>query len=642
MTLSDFLTHSIRFVYILLGVVSVLSYLRQRDGVRLDIALAFGLIGLFNLVEEALFVMHLSAAATPWLVARALQCVTVAHAYLLLRLIQHFHTVPRWLVRGAVGGLLLLLAAALLLPVWPAPLNLLLLAYLAALDIYSAVQLVRGALVTRGVAHRRLQFAALGVACLASVVLVAAVLQLVPALLLVAVYVAEFGAILSGVGLYLGFAPPRALRRAWQLAELDGFLNASAAAPEAPVQVLLQRLVAAAVETVGGRAALVLAPPEWQVAASTDDGLAAGVVAAQRPADYWQAIAVGPGRFVPRLAQWFPAGAAPALLAEAQSALAVPMKTAPRAWGVLLVLLRRGSLFPDDDLHLLELLKQQISLTIDQRALIADLRQQTTELEQANRELEAFTYSVSHDLRTPLRHIEGFAQLLGESHAVSPAGQHYLENINDSTTRMARLIDALLSLSRLGRADLTLTRVPLNDLVEGVRADLAGEAGGRQVVWQVGNLPVVRGDPLLLRQVFTNLLSNALKYTRPRPVAHIEVGARLGENGQAVIFVRDDGVGFDPQYTSRLFTVFQRLHHASEFEGDGIGLANVRRIVHRHGGHAWAEGALEAGATFYVSLPLAEAAAADAPGAAQPANHAAPELAAADVPAAALAGRVTE
>jgi PAS domain S-box-containing protein len=237
------------------------------------------------------------------------------------------------------------------------------------------------------------------------------------------------------------------------------------------------------------------------------------------------------------------------------------------------------------------------------------VRDRTAELETANQELESFSYSVSHDLRAPLRHITGFVSMLKASSEdkLNAESRDLLQNIAAAADRMTRLIEALLTFSRTGRTDLHRQRVSLDQLVRAVQADLKGDAMGRRVDWRVEPLPEVEGDPDLLRQVLTNLLSNALKYTRPRPVARIEIGARR-EGTQVVCHVRDNGVGFDDRYKDKLFGVFQRLHRANEFEGTGIGLATIRLIVQRHGGRVWAEGATDKGASFYFSLPAAEAA----------------------------------
>ncbi len=233
--------------------------------------------------------------------------------------------------------------------------------------------------------------------------------------------------------------------------------------------------------------------------------------------------------------------------------------------------------------------------------------ERTAELTAANRELEAFAYTVSHDLRAPLRHIGGFAELL-EKHlgprADEPA-RRYLRTIVEAARRMGNQIDDLLMFSRLGRATINKRPVDLAALVEETRATLAPESHGRNIEWRIGPLPTIRGDANLLRTVLMNLLDNAMKYTRRRDPARIEVGCRQ-EEGETVCWVADNGVGFDMRYAGRIFGVFQRLHRAEEFEGTGIGLASVRRIIERHGGRVWAEGEVDRGATFYFSLPAGE------------------------------------
>jgi signal transduction histidine kinase len=250
------------------------------------------------------------------------------------------------------------------------------------------------------------------------------------------------------------------------------------------------------------------------------------------------------------------------------------------------------------------------------RRLNAELEERvkarTQELENANHELEAFSYSVSHDLRTPLRHISSFLYLLGQAHQgegrddLDEDSKANLKLIGQAVKRMGSLIDALLDFSRLGRTELRRSRVPLDLVLVEARNELMTESHGRDIYWKVSPLPAVKGDRTLLRQVFVNLLSNAIKFTRSRTDARIEVRSapELAEAHEAVVLVRDNGVGFDMAYADKLFGVFKRLHKAEQFDGTGIGLANVHRIVRRHGGRIWAEGVPDAGATFYVALPI--------------------------------------
>lgn len=241
--------------------------------------------------------------------------------------------------------------------------------------------------------------------------------------------------------------------------------------------------------------------------------------------------------------------------------------------------------------------------------LNADLEQKvrirTTELESSNKELEAFSYSVSHDLRAPLRHISGYVNLLNDQFqdSLPEKAGHYLDVITDSAKQMGTLIDDLLQFSRIGRQELQRVEVDMNALVREEIEKLTSQNTGRKILWKVADLPRVRGDYTLLKQVWMNLLDNAVKYSKYKDNPKIEVGC-TSEQDRWVFFVRDNGVGFDMQYASKLFGVFQRMHSSAEFEGTGIGLANVQEIIHKHSGRVWASAQPDKGATFYFELPI--------------------------------------
>src|SRR5262249_40877757 len=235
----------------------------------------------------------------------------------------------------------------------------------------------------------------------------------------------------------------------------------------------------------------------------------------------------------------------------------------------------------------------------------AALERRKLELESANKELEAFAYTTSHDLRAPLRHVAGYSELL-QKHAgasLDDKSRRYIATLLESAKKMGMLIDDLLAFSRIGRAEAHNTLVSLEQLLREVLAEIERDTAGRDIAWKVSALPTVHGDRAMFRVALFNLVSNAVKFTRTRPHAEIEIGCAEGKPDEVVVFVKDNGVGFDMKYLNKLFGVFQRLHRPEAFEGTGIGLATVHRIVARHGGRVWAEGVIDGGATFYFSAP---------------------------------------
>jgi PAS domain S-box-containing protein len=281
-----------------------------------------------------------------------------------------------------------------------------------------------------------------------------------------------------------------------------------------------------------------------------------------------------------------------------------------KANGSLIIVASRWSLRKGDEGVPAAILETSNDITERKRReeeiqrLNQELASRSVEMERANRELEAFAYSVSHDLRAPLRHMSGYAELLQKraSSSLDEKGQHYMAIILESAEQMGHLIDDLLAFSRIGRVEAQMGSVNMNQVIKDAMTDVRRETEGRTIGWKVDAVPDSYGDRSLLRLVMVNLLSNAVKFTRTRKEPKIEIGS-WNENGEVVVFVRDNGVGFAMKYVDKLFGVFRRLHRTDEFEGTGIGLATVQRIIHRHGGRVWAEGVVDGGAAFYFSVP---------------------------------------
>jgi PAS domain S-box-containing protein len=291
-----------------------------------------------------------------------------------------------------------------------------------------------------------------------------------------------------------------------------------------------------------------------------------------------------------------------------------PLMAGGRLFGTIAFATRRRRAFEDEDLRLMSAVANQVAAAIERgradekvRTLNAELEQRvaerTTELEAANHELEAFSYSVSHDLRAPLRAVDGFSQAVLEDYGpiLPEDGHRLLKIIREGAQKMGRLIDDLLTFSRLSRVEIKMREFDTNALVNDVLEEMRPEQEGRRINLQIGTLPPSHGDPSLIKQVWVNLISNAFKYTRKREEAVIEIGFRE-EDGAGAYFVKDNGSGFDMRYAHKLFGVFQRLHRAEDFEGTGVGLAIVQRVVARHGGRIWANAKVDAGATFCFTI----------------------------------------
>jgi signal transduction histidine kinase len=605
-SLQAFLEWFTQGAIVLLAIRMVVRWARWRDPVSRDIVLVFGSLAILLILERTLRLTQVQAA---WIRPLSIS-VFLAHPYLLMRVVWHFRPVSRAVRRAATAGLVVSLIVTWT-ATWPfrSP-ALVAFAFLYFLCLlgYVAWAFREGARAAGGVTHWRMQHAALGALMLSIVFILAVLIAVLPVSRAATAALIPLAALGAAANYYLAFAPPTWIRRMWQSSELYGFLSDRAVAGGSLSRnELLNRLGTFAVSAVGATGS---------AAALWDDARQALVVAVSR----WGYLE--PGRPVPEgslLGAWrsnrgtlvkhhewvLPGGAAGSVYV-----VPIPCEVGPR--GLLFVILPKTALFVADDLALLRACCAETAVQLDnstmrerQQALIGELGERSEQLAAVNRELEAFSYSVSHDLRAPLRHVSGFAELLLKSAGpeFGENRQRYLRLISESAVKMGELIDALLVFSRMGRTEMLHTRVDLNSVVRQAQREAMQAEPGRAVEWSLDPLPTVSGDPAMLQLVFTNLLSNALKYSRPREHATIEVGARDGSGSEFVVFVKDNGVGFDMAYANRLFGVFQRLHRAEEFEGTGIGLANVQRIVLRHGGRVWAESELGKGATFYVALP---------------------------------------
>jgi signal transduction histidine kinase len=528
---------------------------------------------------------------------------------LTLRAIQGFTALPRLVVPAAVvmwslATISLLVAASPM----PQPLILLILVYFMVFEGYAGFAVLRATRRARGVTRRRLQLIAAGTLLLAITILCAGGAAALPFLRALTLPLA----LSSALAYLLGFAPPGPLRNAWRSPQVFEFVwRTNRLVGEAASQLVNAGLARATADAMGTAEAAV---GVWD---PSNEAIlrfwTTRVDARDRPIDSPSAIAFREQR--PTIVVDDPQGdrrIPPELQALGMRAIhSVPITVGSRKIGVLSVYLPGVSIFLDDETALLQLLAEQCGVVLEHRRLFDEvttlnrtLEHNISELRALNDELGAFAYSVSHDLRAPLRAIDGFSQILLEDKgpALGDDGRGHLDRVRSAAIRMGVLIDDMLLLSRLTREEMRLTSVDLTALARTVVDELRAREPQRKVDFEANGVLPAQADERLLRIALTNLLGNSWKFSRHRDPAHISFGAET-RDGENVFFVKDDGVGFDMRYAQRLFGAFQRLHNTSEFEGTGIGLATVQRIVHRHGGRVWAESEIGKGTSMYFTLP---------------------------------------
>lgn len=577
------------------------DFLRRGGRERAVIAAMFGTLGITTLIAWG---TGLTGTNPFWLTSFSVVAL-LAHPLLMVLVVRHFRQVKTWFLM-CTGAAWIVSTIAYILTVkpdqaqLPTPTTVLIVVYFGLGELYAAYAFVFGAIKSRGVAQKRLAFAAAGAGILGLVLLLAGVNVLLPTDKRIPAFATGILALASILAFYVGFSPPSWLRTFWFQAEVARF---------ATQQRSSQEVADGAARSTGllANAALALASGHhagiaigsaagWKVHIRASTGLASEYAlsgSAGKQLSAWleekrPEPLISIDEVVPPIRELVaPSGAG--------WLLTVPIVGGLRRWGLVLVAMDRPPLFLDETVETLSVLASQACTAYEADA--AEI-----EIKAANKELEAFAYSVSHDLRAPLRSMNGFSQiLLDEFSAALPAeARHHVDMIIDSAREMGQMVDDLLRFSRLGKQELNRQEVETQALVAQVANNLRAHEPQRDLEFHLGKLPPCHADAGLLKQVFVNLMGNAAKYTRQKHPAKIEVGW-TEEHGGA-FFVKDNGVGFDMSHAHNLFGVFQRLHRAEDFEGTGVGLAIVQRIVVRHGGRIWAQAEVDKGATFFFTL----------------------------------------
>lgn len=602
-------------VSFLLVFVAVLARaIRRPSRERIDVALFFGAPAIsitLSWVTQAFGIRD----PTLSLISGAL---ILAIPLLTLRAIQGFTDLPRLVVPAAALAYAVAALALIAAPSpMPQPLLLLIVLYFTVFEGYAGFAVLRATRRAHGVTHRRLQLIGVATLLLTLTILAAGLTVVLPIAGQLALPLALSLALLSGFTYLLGFAPPGPLRRAWQGPEVLAFVRQTGRLVGEAGAELVHTALARDLATATGEpeAGLGIWQPErevlrfWRTRGEPIDRRLDESLATQAFVEQRAILAIedsaGPRRLPTEYRRLRP-----------RYVLVAPVTVGTRRFGVVAVLVGKRVTFFEDDLALLQLLADQAGIVLEHRRLFDEvhtlnrtLERNVSELRALNDELASFAYAVSHDLRAPLRSIDGFSQILLEDKgpALGEDGRQHLDRVRAAATRMGSLIDDMLLLSRLTRDEMSPQDVDLTALARAVVDELRAREPQRKVEFESNGALSAKGDERLLRIALTNLLGNSWKFTRTRQPAHISFGGET-RDGEAVFFVKDDGVGFDMRYAQKLFGAFQRLHNTTEFEGSGIGLATVQRIVHRHGGRVWAESEVGKGTTLYFTLPAADVA----------------------------------
>jgi signal transduction histidine kinase len=615
MTVLELFTLLSRVSFLGLAFVTGLSYLENRDPVRRDIFLTFMCLtaSIWLQVFTSLTGLEIPGQL---LIGRVL---IVAQPYLMIRLIRYFRPVPLLVYTASIVGMLASWAILIFIGLDQGPLATeVIIAYFALIDGYAVIAFIRGAYNSIGVVRQRLRFAAIGSLLLITALVLAGINAVLPQAGEFVRSLTQLCAISCAVSYFLGFAPPRWLRRTWQDAELHKYLQQMEQAKEQSLEGVVDRLETAIKRGIGTNTAAVriavsdlktgtlINVSPAKLSESTDMSSLEGVLdqawrkqspqVIQRPrqsavGDTWEGMA------------------------DADTTLVIPLITPARPLGLLVVEMQYRSLFPDEDVALLKLFGQQAAVVLQNQRMIDELsarsedleqmvKARTADLERSNRELKSFAYVASHDLQEPLRTISSYLQLIDNRYndKLDSEGHEFIAFAVDGAIRMKALIQDVLAYSRVETQPKQFTTFNLQGVVDEVCQLLERAINEAQAIITYDDLPVITADRRLISQVFQNLLSNAIKYRGDRkPEIYV---SHTQENGYWHFSVKDNGIGIEPQYMEQIFVVFRRLHDRETYSGTGVGLAICKKAVDLHGGRIWAESEPGTGSTFHFTLPI--------------------------------------